>query len=309
MAAQGARRWPSAASRGRRRGPGRRSAPPRPRPASRRPAAPSGATTMWRAGSRRAGRAASRSPRRLAAASAGPHPPGRVARRAWRRRRSRRPRRRPSSLLPRGSSAASASALTAGHPVGAGDQDRRPYRGGHQDRRGDRRRPGPLRRPASPPPDAAPSSVEGKTASADAGGVGGRVARRRPGSCSWSRRPDSRALPSALRGGSRARAARSPPTSGAAPSTESRLSAAAEDRGDEEDRGEENRPPDQLQRQRNRLGAAAIGLRRLGTLGRLRRPLLRRFRGPEPPHLSASLLANSGKLQAGTGWPVGKLVD
>ena len=101
---------------------------------------------------------------------------------------------------------------------------------------------------------------------------------RRPGSCCWSRRPDSRARRLDSGGGaSRRSAGRRRPA--ARRRRLGLVAAAAEDRGDDEDDSEE-RPPRRSASAATAPAGAAAPLRRLG---RLRRPRRRWLRGPSRP--------------------------
>ena len=222
----------------------------------------------------------------------------------------------PVALLPRGSSAPSASALTAGIPSSPARPGSAPAPAPPS--APPRRSPpaGSLRRPASPPPDAGPPRSPGRPrAPRRRRWRPGR--RRRPGSCSWSRRRDSRALRASPRtaGVCRLRLASAADQRGGA-AARSRRRAAADDRGDDEDRGDEDRSRDQLQRQRHRSprprlrpasdawAASSASPRALAGFA-----FGRRSRPPERPHLSASLWPHR-KATAGN-WLAGqiRLVD
>ena len=149
-----------------------------------------------------------------------------------------------------------------------GDQERRPIGARHQHRGRDRALPVVFVDQGRPPPDVARRRSRGRRrAPRRPRWRPGR--RRRPGSCCWSRRPDSRvarAVPPRPPGARRFAGRRD--RRGAARGRSSPAAAAAEDRGDDEDDREEDQRPDQpsaLRDRRRRRFACRLRLR-----GRLR---------------------------------------
>ena len=156
----------------------------------------------------------------------------------------------------------------------------------------------------------------GEDGERDAGRVGGGVGSRRPGSCCWSRRPDSRArsVERVGRGGvvlHRGVAAdRGRGAVRAAPAA----AAAADDRGDDEDDRDRRRSPRSAfsgsgTRPRRRFGALARRLRASAAWGASARPLAgaasRRSLAAGTSALIGRFLATAGKATcARTGWPV-----
>ena len=207
-------------------------------------------------------------------------------------------------VLPPGSSAASASALTAG--ISSSPEIRTGARTGAA-----------IRTAAAIAARGLASSTSGHGRRAlgvvgrgedrerGPGGVGGRVASADPGRVLGRERGIAEFVGGLFRGGRRLGLVLSPPTSGAAPSTELRPLPPPRIAATRNTAARRIAPPTSFSGS-GTLGRGRGGFGDFGGLGRLRglrRPL------PALPagrnlRIYRSLSGHSGKLQAGTGWPV-----